>query len=115
MSHINQVVLGGKARHVRFGMAGLYVFERELGRNMSELSTFDKVDHAPYSLLVDLVYSGLVCGAKSSKQAIDFTTYDVAEWISEPQALEQVLAVFTASFPEKKIQEPTPETGLTEA
>lgn len=95
--------IGGQSRPVRFGMAALYVFERHCKRSMSELAVLsDGATDAPYGLLVDLIYAGMVCGAQSKGLKVDFEPYDVADWVNDPELLPELMQHFGESFEQKK-------------
>lgn len=95
--------IGGQERPVRFGMAALYEYEKRTGRkaiaDFAELA--QGIESVSITLMVDLVFCGLACGARAEHQDIDFTEYDVADWLTGNNGiLEQVMGVFAESFPQ---------------
>jgi hypothetical protein len=90
--------LEGVERPVRFGFGALYQYEQRTGRNA--LEDFAKMANGTVSitLMVDLLFAGLVAGHRHEKVAITFNQDDVAEWMT-PDVLNQTAALFTESFP----------------
>lgn len=90
--------LGGKERPILFGFAGLYQYEQGTGRKA--LADFAQLQEGEMSVttIVDLTYHGLIAGARSSNQNVDFSPFDVAEWIGEPGMIEKVMTIFAQSF-----------------
>jgi len=90
-------------RPIRFGMAALYMYEQLTGRAaISDFASITAQD-VKLSVIVDLVYSGLVCGYDKNKVQIDFDKYDVADWLGgNDGVIESVLEQFAESFPKSK-------------
>lgn len=101
MTHF--IEIGGRSRPVRFGFSGLYEYEKRTGRNAVTdfQSLSDGGNSVSVTLMVDLVLCGLHAGYRSEKQNVDFTEYDVADWLGEDSSLiERVMACFVESFPQ---------------
>lgn len=99
----NFIQIGGRERPVRFGMAGLYEYEQRTGRKaLADFASLaGGLEAVSITLMVDLVYCGLTCGARAESQNVDFTPYDVADWLTGDNAtLEKVMALFAESFPQ---------------
>lgn len=100
------IELGGKTRPVRFGMAGLYEYEQRTGRKA--LADFAEMigqglENMSVSRIVDLAFSGLCAGCRSENAAVDFTAYDVADWIGFDLAtIERVMSAFAESLPQNE-------------
>jgi hypothetical protein len=96
------IFIGGQERPVRFGMAGLYEYEKRTGRKaIADFAALAQgLENVSISLMVDLVHSGLVCGARAERAAVDFDEYTVADWLTgDNETLERVMAIFADSFP----------------
>lgn len=99
----NFIQIGGRERPVRFGMAGLYEYEQRTGRKA--LTDFKALagglESVSITLVVDLIFCGLACGARTESQNMDFTTYDVADWLAgDNDTLQKVMDLFAESFPQ---------------
>ena len=75
------VNIGGKQRPLRFGFAGLMEYEKRTARNA--LSDFNGQKELSVTMMVDLVFCGVVSGYMSQKMAVDFDENDVAEWLTD--------------------------------
>lgn len=98
-----QIEIGGKQRPVRFGFAGLYEYEQQTGRKaLSDFASLSAgLENVSITLIVDLVYYGLVCGHRKDGANVDFDKFDVAEWIGNDQGvLQTVMQAFADSFPQ---------------
>jgi len=96
------VNIGGEERPVKFGFAALMQFTDATGYTLADL---DKIgDSLKLSEALELVRAGLKQGARVEGASFNATLEDVADWLDEtPDALEEVLAIFTESFtPAKK-------------
>lgn len=96
--------IGGQDRPLRFGMAALYRYEQITGRNA--IDDFRQMQGpngeiiVKLTVVVDLLYSGLVCGCISQRIAPDFIQEDVADWLTEDSdAVEKMMAFFVESLP----------------
>lgn len=98
------IELGGKKRPVRFGMAGLYEYEQRTGRKA--LADFSQmagqgIENVSISIIVDLAFSGLCAGYRSESRPVDFTPYDVADWVGlDMGTIESLMTAFSESFPQ---------------
>ena len=95
------IQIGGKLRPVRFGFAGLLEYEKQTGRKaLADFAELSKgIEQVSISLMVDMVYSGLLSGCRAEKINVDFDEWDVAEWITENQeAVQKVMEAFADSF-----------------
>ena len=76
------IQLNGKQHPVKFGMGALYQYERKTGR--SAITDFQQVAGGSPSItmVVDLIYSGIVCGYRDMmKKTPPFTPDDLADWL----------------------------------
>ena len=101
MTHFLEI--GGSTRPVRFGFSGLYEYERRTGRNA--VADFQSLSvgggSVSVTLMVDLVLCGLQAGYRSEHRNIDFSEYDVADWLGDDIGIiERVMACFVESFPQ---------------
>lgn len=100
--------IGGQERPIRFGMGVLmYDYPKHTGR--SALEDFGKIANQPEGeaedismvIMIDLVFCGLIGGAKKLSKPIDFDETDVAEWLFANQSIiPEVMKLFTESLPE---------------
>ena len=97
-----QIELGGKKRHMRFGFAALLKYEQETGRNafkdFAELTTDSGIGGISVQVMVDLAYYGLVCGHEKVGTNVDFDKFDVADWMGEPGKLFETMQMFSKSL-----------------
>lgn len=92
--------IGGKQRPIRYGMAALLYYEQTTGRNSLQDFARLQEQQASITLMVDLLYCGLLNGHKHERMEVDFDQFTVAEWIGEDMSLmEQAMKAFAASFP----------------
>lgn len=80
------VQIGNKLRPFKFGFNAIDIFCRErnitigdFGKRIAEISK----GSATIGELRDIIYAGLAGGALSSGQTIDFTAYQVGDWLDE--------------------------------
>jgi len=80
------VNIGSKPRPFKFGFNAIDIFCRErkitiatFGERIAEISK----GSATIGELRDIIYAGLAGGALSSNQQIDFTAYQVGDWLDE--------------------------------
>lgn len=95
------VEIGGKKRPVRFGWAGLLEYEQQTGRKaLADFASFSGgLENVSITVMVDLVYYGLICGHRKAAVNVDFDKSDVADWIGADQdILTAVMESFTESF-----------------
>lgn len=71
-----EINIGGKLRLVKFGTNASAVFSEKVGKDLSELS-------ATAMTVRDLIWAGLVAGARKRKETVDFDEWDVGDWIDE--------------------------------
>lgn len=91
------VEIGGKLRPVKFGFAALMEFTEANGYTMADLDTLGESMKLKDALF--LVWCGLKHGARVEKQAFEQTIEEVADWLDDqPEAMENVLNVFSQSF-----------------
>lgn len=110
------VDIGGKQRPFKFGFNAIDIFCKEHGIGISEFGErFAKIGKGSASVgeLRDIVYAGLAGGALSSGDKIDFTTYQVGDWMDElPQGeLSKMMEAITQSVNvtgKKKLPQVTP-------
>jgi len=90
-----EVSIGGKPRLIKFGTNQLAIFTQMHNVDLSE------ADFGMHHLR-DLIYSGLVAGAKKNKEKVDFDEWEVGEWIDElpDEDLQKIVDSFTKSLPE---------------
>ena len=90
--------LDGVERPVRFGFGALYQYEQRTGRNALEDFTKMAGGAVSITLMVDLLFAGLVAGHRHEKVPVSFNQDDVAEWMT-PEVLNQTAVMFTDAFP----------------
>jgi hypothetical protein len=80
------VTIGSKPRPFKFGFNAIDIFcgERKItiatfGERIAEISK----GSATIGELRDIIYAGLAGGALSNNQQIDFTAYQVGDWLDE--------------------------------
>jgi hypothetical protein len=99
---VKKVNIGGEERPVKFGFAALMQFTDATGYTLAQLDSIG--DSLTLSQAIELIKAGLKQGARIEGEKFNATSEEIADWLDEtPEALEQVLAVFTESFtPAKK-------------
>ena len=99
---VKKVNIGGEERPVKFGFAALMQFTDATGYTLAQLDSIG--DSLTLSQAIELIKAGLKQGARLEGEKFNATSEEIADWLDEtPEALEQVLAVFTESFtPAKK-------------
>jgi hypothetical protein len=99
---VKKVNIGGDERPVKFGFAALMQFTDATGYTLAQLDSIG--DSLTLSQAIELIKAGLKQGARIEGEKFNATSEEIADWLDEtPEALEQVLAVFTESFtPAKK-------------
>lgn len=98
------IELGGQMRPILFGWGGLYEYEQRTGRkalaDFAQLSA--GLENVSVTVIVDLIYSGLIAGHRADKRNVDFDVHDVATWINGQDTVEQVMKLFADSFPQSE-------------
>lgn len=112
------VDIGGRERPVCFSYSVAYEYQSQTGRfyepDVQELAVQvitagaalgnDDVATAARSINIvkftDIIFAALLTGARKEKQPVDFTTYDVADWLGEnPEAVGRLTELLlTANF-----------------
>lgn len=74
--------IGGKKRLIKFGTNATaeYCDKRNVGLSEYFNLTFDKIKPGE---LRDIIWSGLVAGARSEGKDVDFDEFNVGDWIDE--------------------------------
>ena len=90
----------GKLHPVKFGMGALYQYEVKTGR--SAIADFMEVASAgaspKLSIIIDLLFSGFVCGYKQFKKQPPFDQEGLAELLTQ-DTIQQLMQMFEQSFP----------------
>ena len=87
-----QITLGGKTRTANLGLGFLGRFEDKEGVTITTL--FQEFESKPLSVLPKLIFHSLAFELERTGQEVDFTLYDVIDWIDEdgsfnsPEALK---------------------------
>lgn len=89
-----EVEIGGKKRLVKFGINALALISEETGKDLDQLDS-------GIGSIRDLVWGGLASGCLKKGEKVDFTPYDVGDWIEEmPQAeFDKITRVINESIP----------------
>lgn len=98
-----KIIIGGDLRPLKFGFGALYQYEVRTGR--SAIEDFNLMQKGfKVSILVELLYSGLLCGAKEEGKPFDYTGEEVAGWLDEnPEGLlSEITQLFVDSMPQDK-------------
>lgn len=92
-----EVSIGGKPRLVKFGTNQLALFTQKHNLALADVSF-------GMEQIRDLIWSGLVAGAKKQGQEVDFDEWTVGEWIDEMNESEfnKIIEAFNNSMPENK-------------
>ena len=103
----NIVTLGGQERPLKFGTNATFLFCQKRGIKLSEFSTIfapDKLaaNEIDGSEIRDLIWAGLVAGAKSQKLEVDFDEWDVGDWLDEMSDPSTILSKIGEDVPAKK-------------
>jgi len=98
---VKKVKIGGEERPIKFGFAALMQFTDATGYKLADL---DKIGESlSLSEALELVRAGLKQGARVEKESFNYELEDIADWLDDsPEALEQILAIFTESFTQEK-------------
>lgn len=101
---------GGEKRPFRFSYEGLLAYETLTGRSaIADFSNFN-AEAPTITFMVNIAYAGLYAGYRREKIPIYFDVEDVAEWLGkDPAALNEIMALFAASFPKADEKKTTPQ------
>lgn len=96
-----EVSIGGRLRLVKFGTNQLALFTQKHSLQLSEVSF-------GMEQIRDLIWSGLVAGAKKRNEPVDFDEWTVGEWIDELNQSEfnKIISAFNNSMPESGDSQP---------
>lgn len=91
-----EVSIGGKPRLIKFGLNQMAIYTDKHNIALSDIQGFS------VSQVRDLVWSGLVAGARKKGEPIDFDEWQVGDWIEDmPQSdFDKVMEAFQNSMPE---------------
>lgn len=124
-----RIQIQGKERPIHFSNRTAYEFERlyadrsylaaadSLFRHLQEIGSrlgTDSVEDAGKSLhirdIVDLAFAGFCYGHRAEGLPVDFTVYDVADWLmSDADTMSAVITALVESLPMAKPGEGVPE------
>lgn len=90
-----EATLGGKPRLIKFGLNQMAIYTDKHNVALSDIQGFS------VSQVRDLVWSGLVAGARKKGEQIDFDEWQVGDWIEEmPQEeFDKIMEAFQNSMP----------------
>lgn len=96
-----EVSIGGRLRLIKFGTNQLALFTQKHNLQLSEVSF-------GMEQIRDLIWSGLVAGAKKRNEPVDFDEWTVGEWIDDLQQSEfnRIIEAFNNSMPESGDSQP---------
>jgi len=95
---MDKVRINKKDRPVCFGWNALAEYERLSGKSLLK---FVETEGLSIGNTLQLVYVGLLYGAKKDKQEITFTIEDVGNWLDDsPEVIGEVITIFTKSMPD---------------
>lgn len=74
--------IGGRKRLIKFGLnaTAIYCDERDVSLNSFLQISFQNIKPGE---LRDIIWSGLVAGAKHQGNKVDFTKFDVGDWLDD--------------------------------
>lgn len=100
----NWIELGGKNRPIRFGHAAQYEYELTTGRNSTiDLVSLSKPGSLSIKIMVDYVSSALIAGHSTEGVNIEFSKYDVADWILGSEEIQdKLMELINLSLPDPK-------------
>lgn len=92
-----EIEIGGRSRLIKFGLNQMAIYTDKHAIDLSEIGTI------AISQVRDLIWSGLVAGAKKRGEAVDFDEWVVGDWIEEmPQDdYERIMAAFQNAMPKE--------------
>lgn len=90
-----EVELGGRKRLVKFGLNQMAIYTQKHRIDLSEMTTIGVAE------IRDLIWSGLVAGAKKNGEEIDFDEWQVGDWLEEMEQTEYdaVMQTFQKAMP----------------
>lgn len=96
--------IGGAKRLIKFGTNASAIFCEKYSISLSEYQSVLKADTIQIGHLRDLIWSGLVAGAKYEKKEVDFDAYDVGDWLDDvdESVVEQITALLNPGGEDKK-------------
>lgn len=91
-----EVNIGGRVRLIKFGTNSLALFSQKTGKDLSEID-------AGLMSIRDLIWSGLVAGAKKRKEEADFDEWEVGDWLDDMDQSEfdKISEAITNSMPKE--------------
>ena len=90
---MNTINLNGKARPFKFGANAVRVYKKEFGRNFFvDIKIIG--EEFDFEVLIAYAYVGLIEGCRKNNLKVDFSVEDVADWIDEPDAFEEIQKAF---------------------
>ncbi len=100
---MNLIDIGGKKRPFRFGWNAIDIFCQGKGITIEQYGT-QGIAATPGDVR-SMVYAGLVGGCLSNKQEVDFTPYDVGDWLDEigAEGIENIMKLISAGYSKKKV------------
>ena len=116
------VTIGNKLRPFKFGFNAIDIFCREHKITISEFGArFAQIGKGTATIgeLRDIIYAGLAGGALSTGEKIDFTNFQVGDWMDDlPQGeLAKMMETITSSVNvpgKKKVAEPLQSSRMTQ-
>lgn len=92
-----EVEIGGKTRLVKFGLNSLALYTERQGVDLSDVQGFG------LSQMRDMIWAGLVAGAKKRGEPADFDEWTVGDWIEEMDQAEyeRIVSALNNSMPEE--------------
>jgi len=90
-----EVSIGGKPRLVKFGLNQMAIYTERNKLELSDVTGFN------IKQVRDLVWSGLVAGARKRGDVIDFDEWQVGDWIEEmnQEEFDKIMEAFQNSIP----------------
>jgi len=96
--------IGGKKRLVKFGTNASAIYCDEHNISLSKYNESFALDMVTIGQLRDVIWSGLVAGCYKQKKEVDFTKYDVGDWIDDLQQeeIDNILSLLMGESDKKK-------------
>lgn len=90
--------MGGKVRLVKFGLNSLALYTQKQGIDL------DRVQGFGLSEIRDMIWAGLVAGAKKKDEPVDFDEWQVGDWIEEmdQEEYEKIIQAMNGSVPKEE-------------